>query len=927
MGLIGRQKRALNAKQDQVHADPLKQGPFARATSMASSRSASFDVNAAHSPSNTPNLTPAAGEAIPSYFSLTREPSVSSREPTRQNSGHHSESMDSEFLNTAFRRMSIFDELARQSPLSEESSRDEREVTEGQSLQKSESNLSGTTNPQATGSMLPPSTALFDPDDNNRRFVGTPDYLAPETINGLGQDEMSDWWSIGCILFEFLFGYPPFHAPSPDKVFENILSRKIEWPPEEAEVSAEAKDLINRLMSVNPRERLGANIGEKFSDGGEEIRRHPWFADIDWNTINEAEPSFIPNPENLEDTEYFDPRGASTETFAAEFEDQAPSPVPTPGADYPDRPHDALSALSRVRNQINNTKRGLMPLHIPKHVREGGRSRRLSEPSAADDFGQFSYKNLPVLEKANKDVIQKLRAEAMHAQSRPPPQPPKSAGAQNPSPPTDGSPLLSPALGRTLSQSSRPKSPSLMHGVSNSSPGRGSQPSSPLVQFSAGGHHERRKTSTGSSHSSAPLQTGGFFDVPRLTTVQSQPAAGSPIKPARSPGANETDAAQTLGTSPRTRSRTVGARDVDVIKETIPQHYKRRSQALDISPSSSDNDDSRQKALLRVQRRRQSSRRLSQINLYDGPFFRPLDVLVCEDHPVSRIIMAKLLETLRCRAIIVADGGEAIRYAMGSVKFDVIMMEFKLPQINGYDVARMLRETKNTNRETPIIAVTGYLKELQAPHHFNALIEKPPTQPKLTDVLSKLCNWKPSAPGWQPATHSIPSAGVPPSSLRNESLHSEESPTSTSSGFQTIPSSWRSSSREDSVSSGSVFNDLDSKGTDAPIKITGPAEDEVKKTPYGGLGISGGLSTDMRRGAVHPIAALKHEDSAPAVLHGARFIRKQPSAEAVDAKRKALAKAQGVGGGEFGDDEDEELGKRARSRSPRGKAKAVSSPR
>ncbi|KAL9089565.1 MAG: hypothetical protein Q9159_002443 [Coniocarpon cinnabarinum] len=933
MGLIGRQKRALNAKHDQLHQDPLKQGPFARATSMTSSRSASFDINAAPSPSNTPTLTPVTGDAsVPSYFTLSREPSISSREPTRSNSAHHSESTDSDYLHTALRRMSIFDELAKNSPLSEEGSRDEREPGESHHLHKSDSNAASHrfSNPPASGAMLPPPMALFDPDDSNRRFVGTPDYLAPETINGLGQDEMSDWWSIGCILFEFVFGYPPFHGSSPDQVFENILARRIDWPPEDVGVSAEVKDLMERLMTLDPSQRLGANIGDKFSNGGEEIRSHSWFSDVDWSTVNEAEASFVPNPQHVEDTEYFDPRGASNETFATEFEDQSSSPLPTPGEDYPDRPHDALS---RVRNHTGANKRGLMPLHIPKHVREG-RSRRLSEPGNSDDFGQFAYKNLPVLEKANKDVIQKLRAEAMQAQSRAPQHMPKSAPNQNSSPPLTetNSPLTMP-LGRTLSQSSRPKSPSALHSLATSSPGRGSQPTSPLVQFSAGPHHERRKTSGASTQSSSSLQAQGFFDVPRMpASSYTQSSTGSPVRSAKSPGVLDTDAPTSAQlsvstTSPRTRSRTVGARETEVLRDTASRHSKRKSQIMDVSPSSSDNDDSRQQALLRVQRRRQSSRRMSQINFADGPFFRPLDILVCEDHPVSRIIMSKLLETLRCRAIIVTDGGEATRYAMGSVKFDIIMMEFKLPQINGFDVARMLRETKNANRDTPIVAVTGYLKELQAPHHFNALIEKPPTQPKITEVLTKLCHWKPAQPGWQPQSYSFTSAGVPPSSLRNESLHSEESPTSTASSLQTMPSSWRSSSRDDSLSSGSVLTEPEPKLSEGSITLMRPAEDEVKRMPQGGLGISGGLLTDMRKGQMHPVAALKHEDSAPPVLAQGKPIRKQPSAEAVDAKRKALSKSSTGGGGDLGDDEDEELGKRARSRSPRGKTKPIDAPR
>ncbi|KAI6901909.1 hypothetical protein KC355_g19469, partial [Hortaea werneckii] len=234
----------------------------------------------------------------------------------------------------------------------------------------------------------------------------------------------------------------------------------------------------------------------------------------------------------------------------------------------------------------------------------------------------------------------------------------------------------------------------------------------------------------------------------------------------------------------------------------MPVHYKRRSAMLDASPSSSDNEETRQKALLRVQRRRQSSRRLSHVSLADGPSFRTLDVLVCEDHPVSRLVMERLLEKLRCRTISVTNGSEAMRYAMSEVKFDIIMMEYKLPQVNGADVARMIRDTKNANSHTPIVAVTGYLKELQAPHHFDALVEKPPTKEKLEGVMGRLCQWKSAPEGWKPT----PPQPIPQSNLRQESFPTEGSPTTTaSSGFgpysNALASSVGSSRRENSMSS------------------------------------------------------------------------------------------------------------------------------
>ncbi|KAK4988086.1 rim15, signal transduction response regulator [Elasticomyces elasticus] len=949
MGLIGRQKRLQSNKASEPAPDLLKHGPFRRATSVASSRSTSFDFHGNRSPGQTPSLTPFPNADLnqPSYFSLNRD---SSREPSRRTSGNRSDSGDSDALQAALRRFSIVDDpigYHRQTSIEEETCSEDGESPDPYTLHLVGS-LSGNPFPDtspAAAAMLPPPLALFDPEDTSRKFVGTPDYLAPETINGAGQDEMSDWWSLGCILFECLYGYPPFHADSPDGVFQNILDRKIHWPgDDDCPVSEAAKDLMHRLMCSDPTKRLGANLEDKFASGGDEIRHHPWFSDVNWSTLREDEASFVPAPENPEDTEYFDARGATLQNFAAEFEDQASSPANTPGADYPDRPHDALS---RVRNQVNSMKRNLMPLHIPPHVRDG-RSRRLSEPVITDDFGNFQFKNLPVLEKANKDVIQKLRAEAMLAQSK--------AGSAvsspaviSPAPSLDSSPLFSMPLKRTLSanKGTRPASPLLTH--SNPSPHRASQPSSPLlVSFSTGQNHERRKTSSGSStlshQTSSSLQPGNFFDVPRLPiNFKSASSASSPIKIAK-PGLVQSPLSHERGSishrqsslsSPRARSHTVGSQNSqegDIVPD-LPYQHKRRSQVFDVSPSSSDNEDPRQKALLRVQRRRQSSRRLSQITLADGPFFRPLDVLICEDHPVSRLVMERLLEKLRCRTISVQNGTEAMRIAMSDVKFDIIMMEFKLPHVNGADVARMIRDTRNANSHTPIVAVTGYLKELQDPHHFDALMEKPPTTAKLTEVMGRLCQWRTPPPGWMPGQmHNSMVPPMPPSNLRQESVQTEDSPTtSNSSGFAQLPSSsYQGSSREDSIGSSS-FGEVDSQYDSIPVIVSRQATDDWRKQEdierrLSGLGISSG-STDIAarseaRSMSDTLTPLTEQLSAPALLEGRPNPRRQQSPEDIAAKRQSLEKdRRESSSAESGDDEDEELGNVAvRARSPKARS-------
>ncbi|KAL3467321.1 hypothetical protein BJX64DRAFT_167526 [Aspergillus heterothallicus] len=962
MGLVGRQKRVLKSMNEQS-VDLLKQGSFPRATSIASSRSASFDFQGSGSPGSTPLITPDVAGSMPqpSYFSLNQ--GGLSRQTSRRASGYRSDSGGSENLNAIFRTLSLNEgpETPGALPIpppppSDSAHEEEAQSDTGESpylhpLQPTHSNSFPTGTPPQQQGMMPPLMALFDPEDHNRRFVGTPDYLAPETINGVGQDEMSDWWSLGCIMFEFLFGYPPFNAATPDEVFENILNRRINWPDELEELaSPEALDLMNKLMAINPRERIGSNVEEKYPNGGAEVRSHSWFADINWATLLEDKAQFVPNLENPEDTEYFDARGATLQPFTEE-EESSPQPPVTTGS-YIDRPHDALY---KVRSQVNSIKRPLMPLHIPPHVRES-RSRRLSEPSLADDFGNFAFKNLPMLEKANKDVIQKLRQEAMQAQQRqfnnPPAQPPQQAQSQaqgqGPTPPSsgqssgpslEGSPLPM-SLQRTMSQSkgnNRPASPSALS-QANSSPSRPSQPSSPLlVQFSTGHNHERRKTSGSSSTTNSHQSSGSFqpasADQSRVANSNKiGSAASSPIKSGRggTHSPDKTPNQQRHGSAPaaRARSQTIGSQDGDLSSSLAKEayaagHYKRRSQLFDVSPSSSDNEDPRAKALLKVQRRRQSSRRLSQINFADGPFFRPLDILICEDHPISRLVMERLFEKLRCRTITATNGAEAVRYALSEVQFDIIMTEFKLPQVNGADVARMIRETRSANRHTPIIAVTGYLKDLPETHHFDTLIEKPPTLTKLTEVLCKFCQWKPPPKDYNPSIFmSSALRHTPPAQV-------EHSPSSTvSSNFALVPSSsYRGSSREDSVGS-SYFGDLDSiKAEEVPVIVSRQTDDWGQSA--GGLGISEDSNppkegTDLSRktqntSSTVPFPSLPHASSSPPNLTPSGMItpRKQRSTEAIRAKRESLEKKRHECA-ESGDDEDEELGiLQPRTQSPR----------
>ncbi|KAJ0570961.1 putative protein kinase AGC-MAST family [Helianthus annuus] len=86
-------------------------------------------------------------------------------------------------------------------------------------------------------------------DKRERSAVGTPDYLAPEILLGTEHGYAADWWSVGIILFELITGIPPFNSDHPERIFYNILNAKIPWPSIPNEMSYEAQDMINRLVT------------------------------------------------------------------------------------------------------------------------------------------------------------------------------------------------------------------------------------------------------------------------------------------------------------------------------------------------------------------------------------------------------------------------------------------------------------------------------------------------------------------------------------------------------------------------------------------------------------------------------------------------------------------------------------------------------
>lgn len=105
-------------------------------------------------------------------------------------------------------------------------------------------------------------------------FCGTPEYLAPEVLEGKGYNKVADWWSLGILTYEMMFGLPPFYHNSQKEMFRRIKEGEFRFS-DKVKVSDEAKDFIMKMLRKDPATRLGAK------SEANEILSHPWFADLD----------------------------------------------------------------------------------------------------------------------------------------------------------------------------------------------------------------------------------------------------------------------------------------------------------------------------------------------------------------------------------------------------------------------------------------------------------------------------------------------------------------------------------------------------------------------------------------------------------------------------------------------------------------------
>ncbi|KAH0712619.1 hypothetical protein KY289_008578 [Solanum tuberosum] len=140
--------------------------------------------------------------------------------------------------------------------------------------------------------------------ERSNSFVGTEEYVAPEIVRGEGHEFSVDWWALGILCYEMLYGTTPFKGKNRKETFRRILMGEPEFIGKKNDLS----DLIKKLLEKDPTRRLG------YRRGASEIKEHEFFQGMRWDLLTEVvRPPFLPLRDVTEEvkkgginiTEYF----------------------------------------------------------------------------------------------------------------------------------------------------------------------------------------------------------------------------------------------------------------------------------------------------------------------------------------------------------------------------------------------------------------------------------------------------------------------------------------------------------------------------------------------------------------------------------------------------------------------------------------------
>lgn len=453
---------------------------------------------------------------------------------------------------------------------------------------------------------------------------------------------------------------------------------------------------MEQLMTLDPSKRLG-------SKGAQSVKDHPFFKDINWDTLLIEQPSFVPNPEGMEDTDYFDSRGAcmmptsssssssasSTQSKIKEKQNNDNKQKIKEKNKLEDKIQldteakakvDRANAIIQEQHPVNvaiSSQPSSKKQNVHSSKPSSNQKTKLSSPKRTGssdeiedgaDFGTFVYKNLPVLERANEDTIRKIRHDTLAAESN-------SSSNNNNNP----SKLLQSYTPTVVSSSSIPGTPNT-HAINTS-------------QLSA----SQSSTLNKNNRYSVDMQQQQEYLDQQLNELASGSGLQTPIK-SNYPGfPTNTTNSPSSANSDHKRTRSLSTPDCRVLPTTSTSKESftnttvptGRTPIVSMTPSSSTKTVSGVPASLLVpsthapplpQTVSDSIIRSSPLQLKEEQEeIKGLGFLVADDNPISCKILETILNMLQYQCVIVRNGAQAIRAAMNDVKYDIIFMDIRMP--------------------------------------------------------------------------------------------------------------------------------------------------------------------------------------------------------------------------------------------------------
>ena len=121
-------------------------------------------------------------------------------------------------------------------------------------------------------------------------ICGTPEYIAPEILLNKGHAKPVDWWTFGILIYEMHAGHAPFVDDDPMLIYKKIINTKPKYP---SGFDKDLKSLVKHLLRRDLSKRFGNLV-----DGVDDIKKHRFFASMDWNALLEKriDAPYVPTP-------------------------------------------------------------------------------------------------------------------------------------------------------------------------------------------------------------------------------------------------------------------------------------------------------------------------------------------------------------------------------------------------------------------------------------------------------------------------------------------------------------------------------------------------------------------------------------------------------------------------------------------------------